>query len=779
MTEKYIGFPNDFINPEEKNTIWGLQVAEAIWYQYQSGNTCWGADDVARIKSNILYSNGMQPIQQYLEAVSPTQKTKTQNATGGVDNGKPVSGTNDRKDLAFLAKTIVSPMPKVKELMLGLLEEIDHDLFADSIDNLSITEKEKKKHTLWVKSQMMPLLKKLEKENGIPAPKMSFEPKEWEDLQMYEMVGGFKLAREIGLEQLGNAVLKFSEWKKISRQWRESLWDNGKVVGRVEFDPYENQVKLKYISLEKCVIGDRGIDVKNPIPYAGHVESMSVRDLENRLFADGATKTDIEKIIKSCQNSPSNDWARGWDVEKLVSHKDDSGDFYYRGLMVDVFCFEYISSDRKYMTSRINSEGDEKYHEDTFGTKRDSDKRKTKIIDNTVVYEGNWLIGTKFLFGFQKVVNQIKPDKKRTRISYFYADLKGLSKVERCIGFIDGFNLSYMKLQAAKAQAAPKGIAIEINSLMNMNLGSGNSSPLELVKIYKQTGTQYYRSFSIHQGAQQKVGAPITELAGGIGPQLDEWSSDMSNNLVRIFEMTGFNDVSAASPDVSAEMSVAASQIAMQQTNNSLKPLYEEMTSFKEDGINLAIRKAVTTMSFDSICRQTYVDIIGRQSVEYIETTLDVPLSALGIKMVSRPSQEMINNVRDNVQNALMVGKNGEPLITLADSFLLNQMLEQGKAKEAGMYLAYRAEQTRKDIDERAQANSQQQSQNINDQIKTKSESELALINAKGQVEIQVLEKQKEIDLMVVEAKTKGRIEELQAEAEFETQYGTDVRNQR
>jgi hypothetical protein len=779
-TSTIYSFPDDYINPSEKDSKWGLQVAQAIWAHYSQNITCWGSGQTAQFEANILYSNGMQPMSQYVDILCPPDKGDSKTNKGGIDSGTNGTKINDRKNYAFLAKKIVSPMPKMKELMLGLLEEIDHDVYAESVDEMAITEREKRKHTMWVKSLLMPTMQKMEKQNGIPAPKMQFRPDTWEDLQMYEMMGGFTLAREIALEQATRQIMRFSEWKKIARQWRESLWDNGKAVGRVVFDPYQNQVRLQYVPLTQAVIGDRGSDVKNPIPYAGHKASMSIKDIESRLFGDGETDKDvIESIINSCHKQSSNTQYSSFSVEDLVSKRQNNGDFMYQSMMVEVFHWEYISSDRTYKTERKNAEGVSVYHPDEYGKVRDSDKRKTKIIDKTCVYQGIWLIDTQHILNFQKVQNQIKPDKNRTVLSYFYQEINGLSKAERCIGFVDAYMLSFMKLQAAKAAAAPKGIAIDINSLAGVSLGSGKTSPLELIRIRRQTGSQLYKSFQLHNSVVQKLGAPITELEGGVGKQLEEWTYDMGNNLNAIFEATGFNDVSAASPDQSPQQGYGVSQIAMDQTNNSLKPIYECMTDMKTEGSNLAMRKLVVLINFDSLCKSTYSDIIGKKSVEAIMTTLNIPLEALGLKMVAKPSQHEINTVRENVKEALRVGKNGQPLITLADATIIDRWLNQGKVKESEMYLVYRTAQTERENDEKSAMGVQQQSQAMMEQEAKKLESELMKIKAKGASEIEVLEKKKEVELAIEAAKTEGRIKELEAEALFESTYGTDVRNQR
>lgn len=752
-------FPDDYINPQEKNEKYWVRVAEAITSR-NGGYSSFVNPRADQIRKNRAYSSGRQSIEPYLDTVLGEKK-------------KDGKGQFNRKGYMNVSYDIVSPAPKLKELMLGLLEEIDHDVTVEFIDPLSIDKKLTAKYSQYVKGLMMPTLKKLEQQNGLIAPKQDMVINNPIDLEMYEMIGGFKLNYEIEVEKLIGAVDKESNWDVLARLVRGDLWDNNESCVKPYYDPYTGKIKKRYIDVEKFIIGYNGQREPENIVYAGHYETMTIGDIYQRVKVKD--QDEWRNIVRMAQSTPLNSQYSRMDINQLFAKDpiDQRPKFY--DLTVEVFCFEYITIDREYKTFRQSKDGI-KYHPDTFGEDKTDTKRQTNIVDKRMLYEGVWLCGTQYMVEYGPSPFMVRPRKSTVRVSYCYSQIPGASKVERMIPLLDSFFLSHLKLQNAKAQAAPKGIAIDINAINNINMGDGIQKPLELVKIYRQTGSYVYRSYSLHNKLVHNNTGAITELSGGIGPQLDEWITCMANDLRQIMEITGFTDVSAASPDQSAEMTLGSAQIAMQQTNNSMKMLYESASDIKRESSCIAVAKALRAIYHNEKSAEAYGRIIGKNGIEVLKSVGDTDLDDIGLHMVATPTQHEINSTMQAAMQALNVGRNGSPTLEMSDYFMIERLLKQGRVKQAQAYLTYRSQVNAKRIEEQTQANIQNQSQALMQQDQASTQNKLVIVNAEKDKLVAKVMAEKDRDIAVQQLKNQGQKELLELEASLQERTGMEIR---
>lgn len=755
-------FPNDYVNPEKKDEQYWLQVSNAIWARYDRGYGAFHKGSRDYVRKMRAYSSGRQSIEPYLDVIVGPKK---------LENGKWL-----RKGLMNIDYEVISIAPKLKELMLGLLEEIDHVISVEAVDEVSIDKKLTAKYQTFVKGLMMPVLKKLEKQNGVPAPKLPIEIKSHNDLEMFEMIGGFKLGIEIALEKLALAIEKESDWKSLARKLRSDVWDCNKLCVHNVYNPVTSKVEKKYVDIENVIIGRSESLSPYEIPYAGQVKTVTIGEIYNRVCDGRPDKEErIERLINTAMGNSANSSYKDFTISQLYDTNPIDQSPKYFDLSLNVLQYEYITVDRTYKTYR-EKDGVKKYHTDTWGMDKSSERRATNVVDAQMLYDCTWVIGTQYMVEYGKSLFMSRPEKKRVRTNYTYIEIPGASKVERIIGYLNSMQITHMKLQAAKMAAAPKGIAIDVNSLQKINLGDGINTPLELVKVYKKTGTYAYRSFSLHNKLMNQNHGSITELEGGIGRQLEEWMTCMTSDLRMIMEITGFTDVSAASPDQSPEMTVGAAQIAMQQTNNSMKMIYESVSEAKADSVSCACSKAVRAIVHNPESEKQYARVIGNNSVKVLKSMGVDAFENIGLSLVAKPNQHQKNTILQAGQRALEVGKNGKPVLTYSDFFMIERMLEQGKVKEAQAFLAY---QTQKAEEKNFEENMQMQKSMSQDRIQeeaAKNELKIREIQEKGKVEVAKVEAEKGKELEVETLKSQNRQTELETEARLQSTYNVELR---
>src|SRR5690625_5983654 len=71
-----------------------------------------------------------------------------------------------------------------------------------------------------------------------------------------------------------------------------------------------------------------------------------------------------------------------------------------------------------------------------------------------------------------------------------------LSSVQLVIPEVKMMDLAMLKIKMTIANHPPKGYAIDHESLMDLDLGTGDLSPLDVEQIFQQTGRLYYRRVS-------------------------------------------------------------------------------------------------------------------------------------------------------------------------------------------------------------------------------------------------------------------------------------------
>ncbi len=90
-------------------------------------------------------------------------------------------------------------------------------------------------------------------------------------------------------------------------------------------------------------------------------------------------------------------------------------------------------------------------------------------------------------------------------------DMRNIAVPEKIEVAVEQMQLAVLKIQQLVAKLKPIGAAVNIDALQAIDLGLAQSTtPLEIKKIYEQTGDLYYRGRDAEGNFLQQ---PITELA--------------------------------------------------------------------------------------------------------------------------------------------------------------------------------------------------------------------------------------------------------------------------
>lgn len=744
-------FPSHDVNPALKvQKPWCKQFAMAIDGLYNTNQTAWGRDDVNNMARLRSYGNGSQNPDQYKDLLGMNKKPMPTVPQATTSTRAPeLAGEGARKGYMNINWDILAIAPKFKSIVLGTFEDVDHDIFADGIDEKSGAEKEQLKWSLWVEKEFGDYFAAQAAAVGLQMPRPDYVPESLQELQMFSELGGFKLKSEISIEEALRYTFSISEWKELKRKFIEDLFEVGVAVARDYVDPMTQKVRVEYCDPALCVIPYmRTTDYSN-MPYAGQYKWYSIAEIRAMNNVDGTpvfTEEELENIARCMNtnppaNSPYQYDCSSWGVNEF-------GRYLYDDFMILVLDCEFRSDDYKYMTERTKDDGRKIVQEDQYGRVRNSEKKKTHKTKTLMVYKCKWIVGTEYCWDYGHQFDIPRPTPSQANLSFHAYRVKGRSMVDMMTTVLDSIQLTWLRLQNAIAMAKPKGISVEYNSLINMSIGNQKTSPLEIIKIYNQSGVLLHAT-TTHNGyspgaMNQK---PIQELEGGIGAQGMEFLSQMNNSMNLLREITGINRIADASSP-SGEDLVGVSELAMQATSTALKPMYAGYVTIKERvAKNVALRIQLI-VKFNGEYELGYYHAIGKPMTQTLKIGAEINNAMFGIRIQARPSQQEKQRIYDAAMQSVAVGKSGQVGINMSDFFVITRFIESGMLKLAESYLAAKERQEKERQEKVAKENITLQSQEQQKLVQITGEQEKEKRAAEiGMLQMTEEEKRKTLDL--------------------------------
>jgi len=663
-------FPDDNVDPKEKDAKWALKEGAAIVSLWLKDNTCMQYSRLKEISELRDLANGNQDASKYQKIL--------------LDESEEGGALEGYMNVSFDVFTV---MPKFLRVVQGMLEQTDHQIIATAVDPKSTKEKEEMQLRAAFNMKYRSVLSEIEKGMGIESGDQ-FMPESLEELELYSGMGGFKLAREIEMEEGLDHIFYISDWKEIKKKLTRDLLTFNACCVKDYTDNYVGKVKSRYVD-PAMFIGQfcSNFDYRN-MEWAGEIIQQSVSEIVKQDPTVDLLKLQSHaKLFNGINGNPK--------LNEAVFGTDMSGGMNncaWSNFLVDVLDYEWKSINSEYWTTRKTQYGEDLKYREEWGTVKDTDKKKTTVYNIHVVYKARWVIGTDIVYDFGLQHDIPRPNGKEVALSYHfykYSDKAIVQSAEPCVHQIA---LAHIKLQNALAQAAPAGISIEYTSLQNMKLGGNKMEPLELLRMRKQNGDLIFKA-TTHKGQLNIPGGyrPVQELSGGIGAQLDEFIKIFNLYIEFIREVTGINQVAdASSPNPRA--SVGGSEMALAATNNALRPVYSAYIAVKERVAKNACMRMQLLIKHNKKAMEGYIPVLGRVGVKIVSTGADTVDATYYIKFEAKPTDQRKQTIRDAAIIAMTPGKDGAKGIELPDFLLIERLLEDGNLKYAEAYLNYRSQ---------------------------------------------------------------------------------------
>lgn len=767
-----VEFPKHDIDPKLKlKPEWCKEFCEAIYSLWLRDKTGIQYSRRSEMELHRLYADGNQPVEKYMDRLFPLDPK-----------------ANTRKGYMNLSWDILSVAPKVRAIVIGMMEKIDHEIQCTAIDPNSQKEKDAIKWGLWAEKELEGTFGKhgFEGDQDPIRQIMPEIPKSIEEIEMFMQTGITKLKQEIGMENAIDLSLYESEWKQIKKMLYEDLFDLGMCFVKDYVDPVTGKPMSRYVDPANYITKfSRHHNFPDNL-YGAEIRYVTIAQLRKEMAKEIAsgevTEDDFRKIASDYASH--NDNPQSYNFEYYGYHPGNSG-FRYDEFKITILDAEWLSYDVKKYETRTNKRGDKFVSKKGFeyDLNKRSENRKPGKSEMPMVYKAKWIVGTKWVFDYGHQTDIPRLSKNKARLSFHGFKLTNKSMLSSIIPLIDNMQITWLKMQNALAMAAPSGLAIEFGALNNLNLGNGKMKPLDVLSIRRQTGDLIFKAGNHHPSPNPSPnsGKPVFPLEGGVGNQLQEFVKTLNHDSSMIRDITGVNEaIDASMPN--PEMPVKTTQIAVSAANHALSGFFFAYQSVKESAAkNMALRWQIVSRYNDL---EGYYPALGKSGMNAIKITSDISYAEYAIKIEMRPSDDQRERVLMAARESLAASKQGGVGITMSDYFFIDRMVSSGgNLKYVQVYMAWREKQEGEKAQvERMQAQElqgrqaqeleAQKHQNFMEQNQAILEREVAVETAKSNLrseesnnrhsnEMESKQVDKEAETEKVDAQGRNKIEEI------------------
>jgi len=716
-------FPSQVVDDATKaSEEYGLQVSRAIeqeWFNQgrTSGNrylTHW--NNFNRLR---LYARGEQPIQKYKDELS-------------------ING-----DLSYLNLdwTPVPILSKFVDIVANGISQKTYDVkaFAQDPDSLKkrVEYASAIKFDMFAQSDIQDTLEitgvNISKSNIAPIDL----PATLDELELHMQLS-YKQAIEIAEEEAINTVLKTNKYDLTRKRLNYDLTTIGIAATKTSFNKAEGIV-VDYVDPAYLVYSYTEDPNFEDIYYAGEVKAITIPELKKQF-----PHISEEELLR-IQKMPGNrQYIQGW------GNYDEN--------TVQVMYFEYKTYMNQVFKIKQSDTGLEKVIQktDSFNPPpNDNFERVSRTIE--VLYTGAKIIGTDMMLEWKLSNDMTRPYADTTRVKMNYNIVaprmyKGKidSIVSKCISFADMIQLTHLKLQQVMAKVVPDGVFLDVDGLMEVDLGNGTKyNPAEALNMYFQTGSIIGRSLT-QDGELNRGKVPIQELTTSSGQgKIQSLIQTYQYYLQMIRDVTGLNEaVDGSKPDANAlvglqKLAANASNVATRHIKDA--SIY--LTTRICENISLRIADCLNNPLTANSLKQS----ISTYNVDVLKEMEHLNLHDFGIFLEIEPDEEEKQQLEQNIQVSLQNGG-----IDLEDAIDIRQVKN---LKLANQLLKLKRRRKQKEL---------QQQQLANIQAQAEANSQNAEKAALFEVQKQQALTQEAISLE--QAKMQFRIQEMQTEAQIKKQ---------
>lgn len=671
---------------KKKTKDFGLKIAKHIEAHFTGQ---YYTDRNKRIEKNVKFAMGKQPMQEYLSQMNI-----------------------DGKDVYINLDTTPPPIaPKFVEVIVGSLMKRQETPRVSATDPISVKQRFNDMADAKFRMENKQFISGLEQQLNLKLTDESqYTPEDNDDLKLYFELE-HRLPEEMFFEHGLQYILDSNSASVIKRRLIFDVITAGFAATKSVMDN-SGKIKIKRCIPQNMVYSFSEYDDFRDSSFIGEVTPMKISEIRV-LYPE----VDEQLFFEISQKVKNRNTVSRWDEKYRYSDTRP-----YDELTVDVLQFELKTIDNLLYQVKKTSNGSIVVDKKERAPGKVSENKEMIDKNIFVIYEGAYVMQSGIMLDWKKQKNMIKPSmpEKMAEAYFSYSihmpdnyELSNLPMIQRMETSIRQMTLTHMKIQQIVAKMRPAGLMIDIDGLQNISLGEGKSiSPLEIQKIYDQTGNIYYRSMT-EEG--QRMGPPMQEIANsGSVAQLQELIQIFNYYLNRLREETGINELRDGA-GINPRLGNKQLQAGIAASNNATDFIYDAYINIMEN----------TMMK----CGILLSDAVNYRVSEYAKIIkVDISNRYFDIKVEMLPDDEYRQYLEAMVQTALSSGQ-----IDFETAFNIRNIKN---VKLGELYLARATKKKQKEQQDLSMQNSQANAQAQQQSLQMKAQMDAQLEQIQGEYKV-------------------------------------------
>jgi hypothetical protein len=634
-------FPSVFAPPADKSKKeYCLQTAMAIYYQsWQRYQTPFGNLDRNRLIDNRMWSNGQFDVQAFM---------------GGKNDQNRTDKNPFLKHLDFDPVTV---MPKIQDIVVGYMEQLEFAVTATAVNPLAATDKENKRLQAMAELKGREFAQKMNQAAGREiAPKPNNQFNSEEEIDTYFQMGGYKPIAELQIEVGNQIVMNDSDWPEIKKKLCEDAFNCGKLALDTVMTK-NGRLKYKYVDVINCgVEAYRGHYLEQPSRIF-YIEPMSVQQLllDSQESGQPISHDEAMQIARMYENKYGNPTWNAYNQydAPYVNTDNPLGYFWYQWKIpvmhvyweeLDVYKIVSVDKFGKTITKPANYTDKTKTYMDT--SKGEAVEREKKVEDVYLhgYYHAKWIPATKYMWDYGKVPFQARdpfnPNRALCPLKYYRITNQPLA--ERIKPHAKNIYMAALKLNNEVAYIKPAGFMINIKALENISLGQGKTFTVEhAIEVWNEKGDIIYADEAIaDEYGRTKGKIPVIPIdQRTMIDAIRRWIEVINFERAQIVEVTGINDfMNAANPN--AETPFALAQLAQENSQNAMSQLLSGIMNLaRYAALDTSARLQLIVEKFGAY-DNPYGDSIGRNLLGVSSVGAEIIPFRYGIKVSAMPTTQ-------------------------------------------------------------------------------------------------------------------------------------------
>lgn len=604
---KPVGFPSPYVPNSVKNSE---DYAKQMFGAILDATATYRTNRKAQITNSRMYARGKQPLQQYLDELK-------------------IEGDNMYINISYDPTKVIS---KFEKIVVDDYQQLKETPKAVGTSYHLQERKERNKANLKFRMEYDPYIKGLEQEVGFAVEDPNVKvPQDEEELDLITSLNADE-REELLLTEMIKKVFKDNDLESKKRQFLSDIF-------QVNFGAYRhytdrrNKIRIDFIPAEDVIYSSSSLENFQDISYAGSFSTATISELRDQFDISEEKEIELYKLAFAFKNEYGNysllEERFNYDWRRLANRPyDDFTVPVYHIWKRTVKNVGYLEGEDSYGKKIFDIDKDINKSE----LKPNNNKKRTGVVYPETSYEG-WFagnIGCSIVLEWGESFNQVREGKNKESVLcpyiFFMPDNRGTmmeeSAVEKVIPEIRMLDLASLKIKTTLANHPPVGYAVNMDALMDIDLGYGELQPLSLDQIAQQTGKYYYK-LKGEDGAVN--GLPITPLNISIMDTINTYLVIYNNAMNNIRDTLGINTNREGTASINrASNSAIQTQIAISQTATYyIYRAFLKATELLTKHIGIRILDVLTFGSPN----KGYLQYLGESNIDFINEREEITAS--------------------------------------------------------------------------------------------------------------------------------------------------------